>query len=404
MVLFKGIKVPDSQKIRLYNQEIIFYYFIDTYQQGIIMRFICDKSVIVKEISIAQEIISSRNALSILSNVLLEAENDALIIKATDLKVGFETRIPAVVEVSGSTTVFCDKFLGILRSLPEGEITFEQNENERLSIKPINKKIMFELNCISSEKFPELQGISDESYFEISQDIFNNMISQTIFSISVDEARYFMNGVYMEKNENSLLMVATDGRRLSYISVDPEAEIQDFNGIIIPPKILNLIKKLSSGEGNLSLAVTEKTVFVKFDNQKISSTLIEGQFPNFNRVIPESQDFNVVLEKSAISEALKRVSLLAEQKSKRIYLTFSNGNLNLKSEESEIGMADEDIPCDYSGDDVRLAVNYMYLMDPLKVIKEDNLILQFTESNRAITMKCEPEGDYFHIIMPMQMD
>ena len=368
------------------------------------MRFICDKSVIVKEISIAQEIISSRNALSILSNVLLEAENDALIIKATDLKVGFETRIPAVVEVSGSTTVFCDKFLGILRSLPDGEITFEQNESERLSIKPIDKKIVFELNCISSEKFPELQNIGDENYFEISQSIFNNMISQTIFSISVDEARYFMNGVYMEKNESSLLMVATDGRRLSYIGVNPETDIQDFNGIIIPPKILNLIKKLSSGEGNLSLAVTDKTIFVKFDNQKISSTLIEGQFPNFNRVIPESQDFNVIVAKSAMSEALKRVSLLAEQKSKRIYLSFSDGNLNLKSEESEIGMADEDIPCDYTGDEVRLAVNYVYLMDPLKVIKEDNLLLQFTESNRAVTMKCEPEGDYFHIIMPMQMD
>ncbi|OQY33306.1 MAG: DNA polymerase III subunit beta [Spirochaetaceae bacterium 4572_59] len=368
------------------------------------MRFICDKSVIVKEISIAQEIISSRNALSILSNVLLEAENDVLVIKATDLKVGFETRIPAVVEISGSTTVFCDKFLGILRSLPEGEITFEQNENERLSIKPLNKKVVFELNCISSEKFPELQVIEEDNYFEISQDIFNNMISQTIFSISVDEARYFMNGVYMEKNESSLLMVATDGRRLSYIAVEADINMQDFNGIIIPPKILNMIKKLSSGEGNLSLAVTEKTIFVKFDNQKISSTLIEGQFPNFNRVIPESQDFNVVLQKNAISEALKRVSLLAEQKSKRIYLTFSEGNLNLKSEESEIGMADEDIPCNYSGDNIKLAVNYMYIMDPLKVIKEDNLLLQFTESNRAVTMKCEPEGNYFHIIMPMQMD
>ncbi len=368
------------------------------------MRFICDKSVIVKEISIAQEIISSRNALSILSNVLLEAENDTLVIKATDLKVGFETRIPAVVEVSGSTTVFCDKFLGILRSLPDGEITFEQNENERLSIKPLNKKIMFELNCISAEKFPELQSINDESYFEISQETFINMISQTIFSISVDEARYFMNGVYMEKNEDSLLMVATDGRRLSYIGVKPETEINDFNGIIIPPKILNLIKKLSSGEGNLSLSVTDKTIFVKFDNQKISSTLIEGQFPNFNRVIPDSQKYNVILSRDSINEALKRVSLLAEQKSKRIYMTFSEGNLNLKSEESEIGMADEDIPCDYSGEEIRLAVNYIYLMDPLKVIKEENLLVQFTEPNRAITMKCEPEGDYFHIIMPMQMD
>lgn len=368
------------------------------------MKFICDKSVIVKEISIAQEIISSRNALSILSNVLLEAKDDVLIIKATDLKVGFETRIPAVIEIPGSTTVFCDKFLGILRSLPDGEITFEQNENERLSIKPIDKKIVFELNCISAEKFPELQSIEDDSYFEISQELFNTMISQTIFSISVDEARYFMNGVYMEKNDNSLLMVATDGRRLSYISADPESEFNDFSGIIIPPKILNLIKKLSSGEGNLSLSVTDKTIYVKFDNQKITSTLIEGQFPNFSRVIPESQEYNVIIDRSSLNEALKRVSLLAEQKSKRIYMTFSEGNLNLKSEESEIGMADEDIPCDYTGEEIRLAVNYIYLQDPLKVIKEDSLKIEFSEANRAVTVKCEPEADYFHIIMPMQMD
>jgi len=382
------------------------FFIIHSYNEirGIQMKFICEKSVIVKEISIAQEIISSRNALSILSNVLLEAKDGSLIIKATDLKVGFETKIPAVIEIPGSTTVFCDKFLGILRSLPDGEITFEQNENERLSIKPLDKKIVFELNCISSEKFPELQSIEENHYFEISQELFNSMISQTIFSISVDEARYFMNGVYMEKNDNTLVMVATDGRRLSYISADPESDVNDFSGIIIPPKILNLIKKLSSGEGNLSLAVTEKTIYVKFDNQRITSTLIEGQFPNFSRVIPEHQDYNVIIDRNSLNEALKRVSLLAEQKSKRIYLTFSDGNLNLKSEESEIGMADEDLSCDYTGEEIRLAVNYIYLQDPLKVIKEDSLKIEFSEANKAVTLKCNPEANFFHIIMPMQMD
>ena len=133
------------------------------------MRFICDKSVIVKEISIAQEIISSRNALSILSNVLLEAENDALVIKATDLKVGFETRIPAVVEISGSTTVFCDKFLGILRSLPEGEITFDfyhsgkkESVSEKFAIKPY-QVLDFKQHFKATEK-----EVDHDAWFEVS--------------------------------------------------------------------------------------------------------------------------------------------------------------------------------------------------------------------------------------------
>jgi DNA polymerase-3 subunit beta len=123
------------------------------------MRFICDKGLLLKEVSIAQEIIASRNALSILSNVLLDASGSNLTIKATDLKVGFETTIPVQIEEEGSTTVFCDKFLGILRSLPEGDVTFEEKENNRLKIIPAEKKIDFQLKSISSDKFPEVLNL-----------------------------------------------------------------------------------------------------------------------------------------------------------------------------------------------------------------------------------------------------
>lgn len=368
------------------------------------MKFTCDKNIIVKEISVAQEIISSRNALSILSNVLLVADNNTLLIRATDLKVGFETRIPVQVEVSGSTTVFCDKFLGILKSLPDGEINFEQEGSDRLFIRPQAKKVDFQLKSIDSDKFPEIQEVSDDQYFAISQDMFNSMISQTIFAISDDETRYFMNGVYMEKADNNLIMVATDGRRLSYIKNNLENSIPDFEGIIIPPKILSLMRKLSSGEGNYSLAVSDKTIFIQFENQKLSSTLIEGQFPNYNRVIPESQEYRAVINKAAFTEALKRVSLLAEQKSRRIYFEVSPGNIILRSEESEIGIAKEEIPCDYEGPEMTLALNYIYVLDPLRVLDEDTLLVQFSDPNRAVTIKSEPEKDYFHIVMPMQME
>lgn len=368
------------------------------------MKFSCDKNVIVKEISIAQEIISSRNALSILSNVLLEADNNTLTIKATDLKVGFETKIPVNVEIPGSTTIFCDKFLGILRSMPDGTIEFEENQGDRLYINSTDHDISFQLNTIGADKFPELQDVSDDNYFELPQNQFIEMISQTIFSISDDETRYFMNGVFMEKGEDALVMVGTDGRRLSYIGSSISNPIPDFPGVIIPPKILHLVKKLASGEGNLLLAVMEKVIFVKFDNQKISSSLIDGQFPNYNKVIPENQEYSVSIDKNSFLSALRRVSILAEQKSKKIFLTFNSGALTFKSEESEIGAAKETLECDYQGPEITIALNFVYLMDPVKVVKEDNINLLFTEKNRALSVESNPRQDYVHIIMPMQID
>ena len=367
------------------------------------MKFTCHKNVILKEIAIAQDIISSRNSLSILSNVLLEADNGALKIKATDLKVSFETQIPVDVSQEGSTTVFCDKFLGILRSLPDGDVEFNLSDG-RLLIDPLFGKINFQLKSITSDKFPEIKEIEDDKYFELPQSSLIDMISQTIFSVSDDETRYFMNGVYLEHQEGTLSMVATDGRRLSFIKKDLTTEIKDFDAVIIPTKILHLIKKLSSGEGNLFLAVSEKTIFVKFDNQKISSNLIEGQFPNYNRVIPEHQEFNINVNKHDLIEALRRVSLLVEQKSRRIYMTFSTGAIILNSEESEIGVAKEEIVCDYEGDGLTVALNYLYLLEPLKVIKEEEITIKFTEANKAISIISVPEKDYFHIVMPMQLD
>ncbi len=367
------------------------------------MKFICDKAVILKEISVAQEIISSRNALSILSNVLLSAENNTLLIKATDLKVGFETKIPVSVEDPGNTTVFCDKFLGILRSLPDGEVEFDSSDG-RLVIRPTGKKIDFQLKSIAADKFPEIQEIEEDHYFPFPQKDLNEMISETIFAVSDDETRYFMNGVFMEQQEGKLSMVATDGRRLSLIGREVDANVGAFDGVIVPPKILQLIRKLSSGEGNLSLAVSDKNIYVKFDNQRISSTLIEGQFPNYRRVIPESQSQELTVDRLELIEALKRVSLLVEQKSRRVRLELADGVLTLKSEESEIGVAQEEIACSYQGPAVSIALNYLYLSEPLRVMEDEKVSLRFTEPSKAISLYPVPEKDFFHIIMPMQVE
>lgn len=367
------------------------------------MKFKCDKNLILKEIAIAQDILSSRNALSILSNVLMEAENNTLMIRASDLKVSFETRIPVDVITPGTTTVFCEKLLGILRSLPNEDVIFEQ-DSSKIKIYPEKKKIDFQLKSIASDQYPEIKTIEDDKYFEIPQGDFIEMISQTVFAVSDDETRYFMNGVYFENTDGNIIMVATDGRRLSYIKKTFANPIPAFQGVIIPPKVLNLVRKLSAGEGTLSVAVSDKNIFIKMDNQKISSNLIEGSFPNYQRVIPEEQKFGVLIDKDELSSALMRVSLLVENKSKKIFFDISSGVLTLKSEESEIGTASEEIPCDYQGEDSRIALNYSYIAEPLRHIQSEKIKIKFTEVSKAITVFAEPETDYFHVIMPMQND
>lgn len=368
------------------------------------MKFTCNKSILLKEILIAQDIISGRNALSILSNVLLEVGHNRLIIKATDLKVNFETKIPVQVIEPGKTTVFCDKFLNIIRNLPESEIEFEKNEDNILTIKPLGQHIDFKLRCIPSDNFPEITTISNDLYFELPQFDFINMIGQTIFAVSDDETRYFLNGVFFEKNGDKILMVSTDGRRLSYIDSPFSYELEDFAGVIVPPKILNLIKKLSSGEGNISIAIVDKSIHIKFDNQKISSTLIEGQFPQYSRITSEIPENVAIIDRNRLVTAIKRVSLLAESRSRRIYVTFVEGKVTLISEESDIGNAKEEIECEYSGANTTIALNYLYLLDPLKSISDENIEFCFTDESRPVMLYSNPKSNFFHMIQPMQVD
>jgi DNA polymerase-3 subunit beta len=367
------------------------------------MKFTCERSILLKEVSIAQEIIASKNAISILSNIYLETEDSVLIIKATDIKVNFETRVPVEVGEKGSTTVFGEKFLGILSSIPDGELEFEQKDIN-IVIKPRAKKIKFQLKCIASEKYPEFPSFNKENFFEIPVRDFKDMIQQTIFAVSDDETRYFMNGVFFKKEEDKMIMVATDGRRLAYVEKLAGEKIEDFIGVIIPPKVLGILMRRAGDEGLIGISITDKNIFINFGYYSLSSVLIDGQFPNYQRVIPESQNYSFTVNRQETLEALKRVSLLVEQKSRRVYLGLAPGFMSVSSEESDIGNAKEEIPCKYDGEEVSIALNYRYIEEPFKVMTDEERSIHFTEPTKAITIKPVPEKDFFHIVRPMQSD
>jgi len=365
------------------------------------MKFTCSKEVLLKEISIAQEIISSKNAILILSNIYIEAVNNRLIIKAKDMKVNFQTEVPVTVIEPGATTVYGEKFFGIISTFPYDEIEFSQKDNIAVIKPTTQKKPEYKLKSMASEKFPEFP-VCTSSFFEMPIKDFREMVQQSVFAVSDDETRYFMNGVYMEKTEGKINMVATDGRRLAFVSKPAGKNIKDFSEVIIPPKILSTVLKRSGDEGLINISVSDKMIFINFASYQFSSVLIEGAFPNYKKVIPEKQEFSLSIKREEMLSALRRVSLMVEKKSHRIYLGVYPGRMTVSSEESEIGTVEDEIPCKYDGEEVTIALNYRYLEEPFKVMTDDEIKIRFSTAVKAITIEPVPAKDFFHIVMPMQ--
>ncbi|MCR5285632.1 MAG: DNA polymerase III subunit beta [Treponema sp.] len=373
------------------------------------MKFTFDRDAMIKEIAIAQEIITNKSPASILSNILVIAENNALTIRATDSTVKFTTSIPVDIQQEGRTTIYCDKFMNILSTSPSGDIEFSQ-EDIIVTIKPVAKKINFKLKSQTSDKFPEMGSSENVPFFELPSKDFKEMIKQTVFAVSDDRNRFFMTGVYFIKNGDTLTMVATDGRRLSCVN-KTGFSVPDFQPAIIPTKVLTTILKNAPDEGNLSIGVVDKSIFVKFGNVEFSSNLIEGQFPNYQKVIPENLTMSIMVNKADLEAALKRTTIMVDKKVSRIIFRISSGVLKLISPESDIGTADEEIPCRYDGQDISMALNFTYVTDPLKVIDSENVVFEFNindaQSNeeasitKAVIVRGEPAGDYIHVIMPM---
>lgn len=230
------------------------------------------------------------------------------------------------------------------------------------------------------------------------------MINQVIFAVSDDESKFAMTGAHLEKKGSSLVLVATDGRRLSYICRKIEGEIPDFSSATIPSKFLNLVKKLSVGEGDFDVSVGQNTISIRFGSCTISSNLIKNDFPAYKRVIPEKQNSSCVVSIDNLSNALKRVSLLVENKYKKIVIEFTENRLSIYSNENEDGIGREEIECHYNGEPLKTAMNFTYLLSPLKVMDGKEAKIEFSDAGRPFTLKAEPERDYLHVIMPMNLN
>jgi len=365
------------------------------------MKFTVQRDTILKEVEHANNFTSQRNSLSMSSNILLENFNGRLTIKSTDNKLGFSTSFPVETEEPGATTVTCDRLLAILKSLPSTDINFVEEE-DKLNISPVGqKKVKINLKTLPAENFPALLSAPDEAYFSLSQRDFFDMIEKTTFSVGVDESKFFMTGVYLEKKAGQLVMVATDGKRLSCIRKTFEQDIPDFQSAIINTKFLNLLTVIGEGEGLLSLAITPTHIFANINGHLVYSSLIKGQYPAYERVIPTAFNYECKAKRDDMVEALQRVSLLVEAASKKIYLDLDEGGILVSGDNTELGDAKEIVQCDYSGPEAKISFNYNFLITPLKKIESNFFKICYNTTSSAIAVYPEPERDYVFIIMPM---
>ena len=372
------------------------------------MHFTISKENFLKGLSKLQGIVEKRNTIPILSNVLLEAKENEVRFLATDLEVGMETSYEAVVKEKGKITVSAKKIYEIVKELPDYEISFKAKENSWIEIK-CNKSI-FNIVGLSPEEFPYFPEIKGNSYIEINPEILKEMIDKTFLSVSNDETKYNLNGIYIkELNHNDaskLRFVSTDGHRLSLIQKNINSQdIQELQkGVIIPRKgILELKKIIDESSNPLKLSFVDNNAVIRHEKTVILMRLVDGEFPDYDRVIPKENNLNLEINANQFFHALKRISILSSEKSKGVKLSFKENSLEISSSNPDFGDAKEDLDISYEGPEMSIGFNARYLLDILSCYSEPKIKMIIKDNLSPGLFTPIDNMDYLAVVMPMRL-
>lgn len=372
------------------------------------MKVKAKKSDILSLIGKTQNIVERRNTMPVLINVLLDAQKNRLKVFATNLEVSLTDEIDVTVMTPGKVAVSAKSLFEIVKELNDTEdVVLAKQENNWLKI--TQGKSVFNLVGISADEYPVFPANSPKEFIEIEAHVLADMIGKTIYSVSNDETRYHLNGVYFEKRMTAsgpgLLMVATDGHRLSLVHKAQSAtESRPGEGVIIPRKgLTEIYKLLENVDGVFKMAVEGPQLIVAYENTLLMIRLIEGKYPNYRQLIPQNLNEHIQVRRNDLLASLRRVSLLSNQKSKGVTLNFSNGKLEITSNNPELGDAKEEIEVDYKGNGLRIGFNAKYIMDVLTSIEEDEISLDLKDQLSPGVMRPKEDKDYTCVIMPMRI-
>jgi len=365
------------------------------------MNFETNKESFLKTLTKIQGIIEKKHTIPILSNVLLELKSDQLIVTATDLEIGLRSFLKVKTYSEGKITVSAKKLYEIIREMPNKTINFTAKNNFWIEI--TCEKSVFNLVGLSSDEFPNFPEINENSLNEIDNEDFNKMIDKTIFSVSNDESKYNLNGIFL-KNEEKLVMVATDGHRLSYCCNEKFKNMTIFNqGIILPKKGIYEFKKIVNKEQSLFIGMNENNFTIKNDNAILIMRIVDGEFPDYNKVLPKKCDNYSTINKLDFLHALKRISILSSEKLRGVKFNLEKNKLIITSSNPDYGDAKEEIDIKYSGEEISIGFNSKYILDILNSIEDEFINFHLKDNLSPGMIEPVDDSNFLSVIMPMRL-
>jgi DNA polymerase-3 subunit beta len=361
-----------------------------------------DRDELLKPLQMATGIVERRHTLPILSNVLIEGNGQQTHILATDLEIQIHTKGPDAAMTDFRITTNAKKLQDILRALPGNETVSLDLADNRLTLKA--GKGRYNLQTLPAEDFP-LMSVDSEisSSFEVSQEALKQMLSQVQYGMAVQDIRYYLNGLLMQTEGDQLRLVTTDGHRLAFSCTTIDTNLPK-SEVILPRKaVLELFKLLNQPQETIRIEILSNQIRFKCSDTEVVSKVVDGKFPDYNRVIPLDNDKIFVLSRTQLLGALERAAILANEKFRGVRLQIKAGILSITCSNNEQEEAQEELEIAYQGDSIEIGFNINYLMDVLRNLQVDDLQLAFGDANRSALFTIPNNPDFKYIVMPMRI-
>ena len=371
------------------------------------MKINVDKISLLKSITIADSIISSKSINTILTNCLFNVSQNEIEIISTDNEIAVRTKVEAVSDTNTSFTANGKKFSSILKELPDDELEINIDDSLHIDIKSKSQNIKghFKLIGVDAEEYPEIPEFSFDNSIEIEQSILKEMFKKVIYAASTDTIKPVFNGIFFTfDDKGNLTTVATDSRRLSIITRNVNREIEIGEGVIIPLKTIHEIFRILETSGNCVFSLTNKQFFFKVNNTEVISRIVDGQFPNYKQVIPKDYIQEVIIDTKKLLESIRRTMIFTREPANKIVLNFKKNSLLIEAKTPELGEAEEEIPIESSKDEqISIGVNAQFLLDSLREVESDTIKCGITGQMSPITIIPENDNAFISVVMPIQI-
>ena len=370
------------------------------------MELVVRKNDLLRELQLFQGIVERKNTIPILANVLMEAKGDEVRFLATDLEVALRSKCPASVTKGGSLTLPAKKLYEIVKSLPETDIHITEDKS---GVKVAAERFESRMQTLPREDFPTLPEAGSGATATLARTPLREMVTKTQFAITGEDTRYFLNGALFVLKPDSMSLVATDGHRLALVTAERDGKAKkdgEEDRPILPKKTLGeLGRLLTEGDGDVSYERGENHLFFEVGGRLLISRMIDGQFPAYERVIPKGNDKHIEFERDRLTNAVRRVALLSNERSRAVKFQVEKGKVDVMSSSPDLGEAHETLPVEFSGGSMQICFNAQYVLDFLSAVSSDVVSLDLKdEVSQAVMKPVGVEGyDYTYVIMPMRV-